>query len=230
MLSGLYQHGCAALLLLLMVSGPAPAFAADEDVERALVAVRASAKSGDVVAQFSLGGMLYYAGSDLGEAIDWIRKAAGQRYAPAEFHLGQLYDFGFGVVADDREALAWYRKAAEHGSAAAQRQLGEFFRRGRGVGADPAEAARWYRSAAERDDLQAQYQLGQMYLTGTGVSRDYVSAYVWFSAAASQTPLVDNYKALIELRNIAGARMAPEEELAAARRAAEWKPMTDSQP
>ena len=201
---------------------------ADDDVDRAFAAARVSASAGDVVAQFSLGAMLYYGGNDTAQAIEWFRKAAAQGFPSAEFQMGQLYDFGFGVVQDNREALAWYRKAAEHGDAAGQRAVGDFHRKGRGVEADAAEAVGWYRRGANGDDLRAQYQLGQMYFTGDGVPRDYGSAYFWFSVAAGQTPLVDNAKALIELRNIAAARMTPDEEAAAARRVAGWKPVPPS--
>jgi TPR repeat protein len=85
-------------------------------------------------------------------------------------------------------------------------------------------AVAWYRRAADGDDLRAQYQLGQIYFDGTGVTRDYVSAYVWFDVAARQTPLVDNQKAILELRNIAAARMTPEQVEDAARRAKAWQP------
>jgi TPR repeat protein len=197
---------------------------ADGDVERALAQVRSRAAAGDVVAQFSLGSLLYYGEDQLPQAIDWFRKAAAQGYAPAEFQMGQLYDFGFGVTADVEQAFAWYRKAAKGGSAAAQRAVGDFYRRGRGVAADQAEAVAWYRRAADGDDLRAQYQLGQMYFDGTGVTRDYVSAYVWFDIAAGQTPLVDNQKAILELRNIAAARMTPEQVEEATRRASAWHP------
>jgi hypothetical protein len=95
---------------------------------------------------------------------------------------------------------------------------------------DATEAARWYRRAAEGDDLRAQYQLGDLYFTGIGVERDYASAYVWFTVAAGQTPLVDNRKGLIELRNIAAARMTPDELSEAARRAAAWQARRDRRP
>ena len=196
----------------------------DDDVERALAQVRSRAVAGDVVAQFSLGSLLYYGEDQLPQAIDWFRKAAAQGYAPAEFQMGQLYDFGFGVAADAAQAFAWYRKAAEHGSAAAQRAVGDFYRRGRGAAVNAAEAVRWYRLAADGDDLRAQYQLGQMYFDGTAVTRDYVSAYVWFDIAAGQTPLVDNQKAILELRNIAAARMTPEQIEEATRRVHAWHP------
>jgi uncharacterized protein len=211
---------CTALHLTI-----APALAADEDVDRALAAARVRATGGDVVAQYSLGALLYYGANDVAQAIDWIRKAAAQSYSPAEFHMGQLYDFGFGVPPDDIVALGWYRKAADHGSAAAQRVVGDFYRKGRGgLAADDAEALRWYLRGADGDDLQAQYQAGQMYFNGTGTARDYVSAYVWFDLAAGQTPLVDNQKAILELRNIATVRMTPEQAAEAMRRVAGWKP------
>jgi TPR repeat protein len=209
---------------VFFVAASLAAPADDADVVRALDAARASALAGNVVAQFSLGAMLYYGGTDTAQALEWIRKAAAQRYAPAEFQMGQVYDFGFGVPQDDRQALEWYRQAAGHGSAPAQRTVGDFYRKGRVVAADAAEAARWYRRAADGDDVRAQYQLGQMYFDGTGVTRDYAAAYLWFSLAAGQTPLEDNRKGLLELRNIAAARMTPAQVAAAARRVTAWKP------
>ena len=215
----------ASLAVWVGLTVPASAGAqGNQDVDRAVAAIRVAATAGDQVAQFSLGAMLYYGTPDTAQAIEWFRKAAAQQYAPAEFQLGQIYDFGFGVGQDDREALVWYRKAAEHDSAAAQRSVGDFYQKGRGVVADAAEAARWYTRGADGDDIRAQYQLGQMYLTGTGVMRDYASAYMWFSIAAGQAPLLDNRKELIELRNVAAARMTPQETAAAARRVAAWKP------
>src|SRR5207253_9851735 len=95
---------------------------------------------------------------------------------------------------------------------------------GRGGPAGESEASRWFRRAAEGDDVRAQYQLGQMFFDGTGVARDYPSAYLWFSLAAGQTPLEDNRKGLLELRNIAAARMTPAAVTAARRRVAAWKP------
>ena len=214
-----------AVVAFVQLTTGAPMSASEApDVVRALAAIRAEAVKGDVIAQFSLGSFLYYAGAETAEAVDWFRNAATRRYAPAEFQMGQLYDFGFGVVQSDREALAWYRRAAEHGHVPAQRAVGDFYQKGRAVPADPTEAARWYRRAADGDDIRAQYQLGQLYFDGSGVSRDYAAAYLWFSLAASQAPLIDNRKGLLELRNIAAARMTPDAVAEAARRVAAWKP------
>jgi TPR repeat protein len=92
------------------------------------------------------------------------------------------------------------------------------------VAVDATEAARWYRLGADRNDVRAQCELGQLYFNETGVTRDYSSAYVWFSLAALQAPLADNREGLLELCNIATARMTPEEVADAARLAAAWKP------
>jgi uncharacterized protein len=210
----------AALVALMFATQAAAA----PDVDRAMAAVRIKAAAGDVVAQFSLGALIYYGGDDTAQAIEWFRRAAAQGYAPAEFQVGQLHEFGFGVAPDAGAALVWYRKAAEHGSAAAQRAVGDFYQKGRGVAADAAEAARWYRRGADGDDVRAQNELGQMYFSGIGVARDYASAYIWFSIAAGQAPLLDNRQGLLELRNIAAARMTPEAVAGAARRVAAWKP------
>jgi len=213
----------ASIALLTTTAGRAqPA----GEVERAFAAVRKSAVAGDAVAQFTLGALLYFGGDDTAEAVDWLLKAAEQKYAPAEFQMGQLYDFGFVVDRDDAEALVWYRRAADHGSAAGQRMVGDFHQKGRAVAANLAEAARWYRRAADGDDIRGQFQLAQLYFDGRGVDRDYVSAYVWYAIAAGQAPLTDNRLGLLELRNIAAARMTPDQIAEATRRVAAWKPPT----
>src|SRR5215831_2787688 len=90
----------------VLACAPALRAQAERDVEVALAAARTTADAGDVVAQFSLGSILYFGANDTAEAVDWFRKAATQGYAPAEFQMGQLYDFGFGVEQDDAQALA----------------------------------------------------------------------------------------------------------------------------
>ena len=49
------------------------------------------------------------------QAVTFIRKAAEQGFAPAEYGLGGLYEIGKGVPQDNKEALAWYAKAAAQG-------------------------------------------------------------------------------------------------------------------
>ena len=52
---------------------------------------------------------------DYREAARWFRKAAEQGNVIAQFNLGELYFYGWGVDQNDTEAARWYRKAAEQG-------------------------------------------------------------------------------------------------------------------
>jgi TPR repeat protein len=208
--SGVLSRAGGMALLLVLVGGAAQTPQEPDDVRAAFASARAKAEAGDVVAQFSLGAMLYRAGT-LDEAVDWLERAAAQGYAAAEFHLGQAAESGVGVPHDPDAAFRWYRRAADQGFAPAERAIGDAYRLGHPVRRDPVAAAQWYERAAIQGDLRAQYHLGQLYFDGDGVTRDYVWAYVWFERAATQTPLEDNRLALIELRNIAGVRLSSDE-------------------
>jgi TPR repeat protein len=60
---------------------------------------------------------------DLAKAVEWLRQAAEQGYAPAQNALGFCYEFGDGVEKDLKKAIEWYTKAAEQGDARAQNNL-----------------------------------------------------------------------------------------------------------
>ena len=53
------------------------------------------------------------------EAVNWLRKAAEQGHAQAQFNLGVCYALGNGVPQSYTEAVKWFRKAAEQGQAEA---------------------------------------------------------------------------------------------------------------
>jgi len=52
---------------------------------------------------------------DYVEAMRWLRKAADQGNADAQYDIGWIYEHGRGVAQDDAEAVRWYRKAARPG-------------------------------------------------------------------------------------------------------------------
>jgi TPR repeat protein len=49
------------------------------------------------------------------EAIKWLKKAAEQGDAEAQYNLGFCYGNGEGVEKSFTEAVKWYKKAAEQG-------------------------------------------------------------------------------------------------------------------
>lgn len=76
--------------------------------------------------------------------MKWIRKAADQGFADAQFGLGVMYLEGLGVPQDYTEAAKWYRKAADQGYADAQLNLGSMYDKGKGVLQDYTEGAKWF--------------------------------------------------------------------------------------
>ena len=88
--------------------------------------------------------------------VKWFRKAAEQGYANAQFHLGHMYELGWGVDRNDSTTVEWYRKAAEEGHADAQYRLGQMYENGWGVDINFSTALQWYRKAAEEEHVDAQ--------------------------------------------------------------------------
>ncbi len=120
------------------------------------------------------------------ETIHWLKLAADQGYAPAEYELGRIYLYGRGIPADYQQALLWEKKAALQGNRNAQRDLAFMYERGLGVQPDPREAALWNRKAAEQDEPQAQLHLAEALESGNGVPVDLAEAKVWYLKAARQ--------------------------------------------
>jgi len=141
---------------------------------------------------------------------------AEQGDSKAQFFLGFMHDFGFGLPENDQEAVKWYRLAAEQGDSRAQLFTGLMYANGQGVPQNDQEAIKWYRLAAEqgyeeakvnilkleRNDapqtlqalisdaengiVKAQYNLGMMYANGQGVRENHQEAIKWYRLAVGQ--------------------------------------------
>lgn len=123
---------------------------------------------------------------DIERAVYWLRKAAEQGYAWAQFWLGMLCIGRRGVPQDDKLAVYWIRKAAEQGHRRGQFELGWLYSDGRGVEQNDEQAICWFRKAAEQGDESAQYNLGLRYEGGRGVCQDDKQAVYWYRKAAEQ--------------------------------------------
>jgi TPR repeat protein len=161
-----------------------------EAAEKQLAFLRAQAEKGDAQAQSQLADA-YFAGrfglaTNVAEAVNWLRKAAAQNVAAAQYNLGACYANGLGVTNDQVEAVRWIRKAAEQNHAAAQSNLGVCYHMGQGVEKDLTEAVKLYQKAAEQDFAGAQYNLAHLYMDGEGVEKNEAEAVKWFRKAADQ--------------------------------------------
>jgi hypothetical protein len=157
------------------------------------------------------------------EDIPALRKKAELGDADAQYSLGVMYKFSWGVVKwDEAESAKWYRKAAEQGHAAAQLYapyddrdesdkwllhkaaeqghadsqyaLGNRYEEGRIETKDYAQAAKWYRKAAEQGQIEALSSLGPMYEEGRGVTQDYAESAKWYRKAAELGSANAQYK------------------------------------
>jgi TPR repeat protein len=166
-----------------------------------------SAEQGYVPAQAAMGEM-YFSGirhhgaiPDYGNAERWLRLAATQGDADAQFWMGIGYERGYFGTFDYREALKWLRKAAAQALPDAQFSLGEMYADGEGVPASDSMAASWYRKAADHFSegvggvWEAEVQLAQLYRHGR-LPKDYVEAYMWFAIVGSALvpPVVDDIR------------------------------------
>ena len=120
------------------------------------------------------------------EAVKWVRKAAKQGFARAQYDLGLMYEFGTGVERSNEKAAEWYLKAAEQGYARAQFWLGYMYEYGTGVEQSYEKAAEWVQKAAEQGYADAQYNLGDRYRDGRGVEESFEKAAEWVQKAAEQ--------------------------------------------
>jgi V8-like Glu-specific endopeptidase len=116
-------------------------------------------------------------GGDYATALRRLSPLAEKGDARAQFDIGFMHAYGWGVQRNPAEAIAWYRKAADQGLQVAQHFLGLAYANGEGVRPDEAEAARWFARAAAQGFAQSQFLLGLLTLDGKGVAKDPVQGY-----------------------------------------------------
>ena len=137
---------------------------------------------------------------DYGDADRWLRLAATQGDADAQFWLGTGYERGWFGGTDYRESLKWLRKAAAQGLPNAQFCLGQMYEEGKGVPQSDSLAAGWYRKAADHfPDVghvggiwEAEVQLVNLYRYGR-LPKDDTEAYMWFAVVGSSVVPADDY-------------------------------------
>ena len=193
-----------------------------------------AAEQGYVAAQVGMGKMYLVNARtgpvpDYGDADRWLRLAATQGDAEAQFWLGAGYERGLFGAIDYREALKWLRRSSAQGLPDAQLCLGGMYEAGEGVPESDEIAARWYRKAADHfSDVsgvwEAEVQMNYMYRDGR-LRKDYVEAYMWAAIVGfSANPPADSDMKRTA-RNMTKAQIAE-----AQRRAEDWIKRHRSQP
>jgi len=98
--------------------------------------------------------------SDYATALRELTPLAERGDATAQFNLGNIYLYGWGIKKNEVEAAKWFHKAAEQGDAKARKMLAYMYERGVGVEKNPAEAEKWSRKTTEKRSTPAQAGAG----------------------------------------------------------------------
>jgi len=159
---GLYALSVA---LTMQATGHARELPSIEDMQR----IEQEAKEGSPEAIFDLARARFRGiGGEPSpeEAVELLKKAAGQGYAPAFEVLGFFYNQGIGVEKNESLSVQNFRTAAKAGLPVAQLNLGLMLRAGKGADADHEDGLRWMGKAAESGLAEARYALGELYFLG----------------------------------------------------------------
>jgi TPR repeat protein len=89
------------------------------------------------------------------EAMDWLRAAADQGFAPAEYYLGMAHLAGVEAPLDGPAAMRWLLQAADQGHVEALYQLGRLYWQGTVVAQDLVRAYMYFDLAVEMGDEAA---------------------------------------------------------------------------
>jgi len=118
------------------------------------------ANTGDNEARLAIGLILIDGGSDTGQKITkdakaglgWVRKAAEDGYAKAQWHMGHRLYKGAGVPKDRKEAFGWFKKSAEGEYTRGLAWMSICYFKGQGVASNDEEGEKWKQLAKAKPD------------------------------------------------------------------------------
>jgi uncharacterized protein len=160
-----------------------------DDYATAWPVFKTLADKGDARAQWYAGTTLLNgegSAADNKEAINWYRKSAEQKYAPAYNSLGFMYQKGLGLAQDSKQATAYFRMSAEQGNSSGQANLALNLADGDGVPQDFNEAMKWFQLSAKQNNGLALNGIGVFYEKGQGVKQDQAQAVNWYRKSVDQ--------------------------------------------
>lgn len=183
-------------------------FLQEKQYEKALEMFQKEAGKGNVPAMYSIAKM-YRRGSlgkeNIPKAQEYfaqtlkgflaLESGAGNMKPYIWYHLGRLYNFGYGTDQDYSEAFKWFEKAALSGNGYAQYSLGSLYYYGNGVAQNYEKAFEYYKLSADQDNAYACYETAKMFRDGKGMGKNteqtenyFKNAYNGFSKIANDNP------------------------------------------
>jgi TPR repeat protein len=120
------------------------------------------------------------------ETYKWYSMAAKSSHKKALYHLGFLYEKGFGVSQDYHEAIRLYDQATQQSNDDALYRLGVAYYYGKGVEVDLKKVIEYFKYAAEQGKPEYQCQLGILYEEGELMEKNLLEALKWYTKAYLQ--------------------------------------------
>lgn len=111
-------------------------------------------------------------------AIQALTKLAENGNSAAQFRLGAIYEYGFGVEPDIYQSQKWYRMSANSGYAPSRLRLTIICK-------EVAKGLPILFKEAERGNAGAQHSLAIIYKYGLGVPEDEKLSRMWYSKVAA---------------------------------------------
>ncbi|MFK7963681.1 MAG: tetratricopeptide repeat protein [Burkholderiaceae bacterium] len=140
------------------------------------------------------------------QALPVLEAASAKGHDEAQYRLGMMYRFGWGVEKDFQMAREHFMSAAKQDHPEAQSELGKIFKDGRGIDRDYKTAAMWFEKAGMQHQGVSQLNLARFYRSGRGVEKSSPHAWAWFSLA-----ITNEYMDAIGHRARLQAKMSEEE-------------------
>ncbi len=144
-------------------------------MDKALVNLKKSAKSGDAHAQFNLANIYHNGiGVEVNQklAFYWYFQVAKQGYANAQLNVANSYYHGKGVAKNLKKAIYWYEKSAKQGNLSAHYDLALLRLNGNGVEQDTKKALLTLLDLSDKGYALAHYQLFLIYQRGVITNKD----------------------------------------------------------
>ncbi len=168
----------------------------DKQYEKALELFQREADKGNVIAIYSIAKMYqhgllgkdnipkaqeYFAQTLKGFLV--LEPTADKMQPYIWYHLGRLYNFGYGTERNFSEALKWFQKAAMSDNGYAQYSLGSLYYYGNGTVQNYEKAFEWFKKSADNGNIYACYEAAKMLRDGIGTVKNQKQADVYFKKA-----------------------------------------------
>jgi TPR repeat protein len=134
----------------------------EKDINKAIEWYKKSADSGNARSMYKLG-MIYILNNELPEAVLEFKKSAELKNKEATFHLGHMYEHGFGCEKNMNKAIEWYTKSADSGDANGMYKLALYYKK---VEFNLGKVVYYLNLSADTGHKLAQFALGGMYENG----------------------------------------------------------------